>query len=312
MTILDNKHHLRGCWSVLILLTIASQVGAQQDDLALARSYAERNELPAAEAEARRVAAANPESADAHFLLGYILFRQQKARESLAEYTAGAKYRKPSAADLRVVGADYVLLADYEDADKWFTKATEFEPANVLGWYYLGRTKYNENRFEEAIAAFKRCLELEPQHVHAEDNLGLSYQGLGRYDDAYQAFKNAIDWQKNLSDKDKDSWPYIDMGSLLVETNRPEEAIPYLKQAIVLLPEAAKAHQQLGKAYLAMKRLPEAQSELETAVQLEPNSAAAHYVLGQLYQKEGQADKAKQELAKYQQLKQNKPADARQ
>src|SRR3569833_2652770 len=53
MTILDNKHHLRGCWSVLILLTIVSQVGAQQDDLALARSYAERNELPAAEAEAR-------------------------------------------------------------------------------------------------------------------------------------------------------------------------------------------------------------------------------------------------------------------
>src|SRR3569833_3326387 len=114
MTILDNKHHLRGCWSVLILLTIVSQVGAQQDDLALARSYAERNELPAAEAEARRVVAANPESADAHFLLGYILFRQQTARESLAEYTAGAKYRKPSAADLRVVGADYVLLADYE------------------------------------------------------------------------------------------------------------------------------------------------------------------------------------------------------
>jgi tetratricopeptide (TPR) repeat protein len=279
---------------------------AQQDDLALARSYADRNLLPAAETEARRVSAAHPDSPDAHFLLGYILFREQKARESLAEYTAGAKYRKPSAADLRVVGADYVLLNDYEDADKWFTKSTEFDPSNVLGWYYLGRTKYNENRFEEAIAAFKRCLDLAPRHVRAEDNLGLSYQGLGRYDEAYQAFKNAIDWQSNIADDSKDPWPYIDMGSFLIETNRPQEAVPYLKQAIALVPDSPKAHQQLGKAYLAAKQFPAAQAELEAAVRLEPDSAPAHYVLGQLYQKEGQPDKARQEFAKYQQLNASK------
>jgi len=307
MSILDTRRHLR---FALAALALAPGFAQQQPDLALARSYVERNMLPAAEAEVRRVLAAHPDSADAHFLLGYILFRETKARESLAEYTEGAKYRKPGAAELRVVGADYVLLNDFGDADKWFTKATEFDPSNVLGWYYLGRTKYNENRFEEAIAAFKKCLELAPRHVRASDNLGLSYQGLGRSDEAWQAFKNAIDWQADAAEKDP--WPYIDMGSFLLETNRPEEAIPYLKQAIALVPASPKAHQQLGKAYLALRQYPQAQAELEAAVKLEPENAPAHYMLGQLYQKEGQADKAKQEFARYQQLNANKKAEVRQ
>ena len=78
-----------------------------------------------------------------HYFLGYVLFRQTKARDRWPS-TPGAKYRRQDAADLRIVGSDYVLLGGYGDADKWFTKAAELEPNNVLGWYYLGRTKYNE------------------------------------------------------------------------------------------------------------------------------------------------------------------------
>jgi tetratricopeptide (TPR) repeat protein len=305
MTILDNTRYLR-----LAVLVLGSCVaGAEQDDLAAARSYVDRNMLPAAEAEARRVVATHPDSAPAHYLLGYILFRQSKARESLAEYTEGAKHHHPDAADLRVVGADYVLLNAYGDADKWFTKATELDPGNVLGWYYLGRTKYNENRFEEAITAFKHCLELAPRHVRAEDNLGLSYQGLGRSEEAFQAFRNAIDWQGETAQKDP--WPHIDMGSFLLESNRPEDAIPYLQQAIAFVPQSPKAHQQLGKAYLALKHYDKAQSELESAVKLDPESAPVHYVLGQLYQHQGQAEKAKEEFALYARLKASKRPEAR-
>jgi cytochrome c-type biogenesis protein CcmH/NrfG len=53
------------------------------------------------------------------------------------------KWPDPSAADL------------YPDADKWLTKMLEWAPNDSEGWYYLGRTKYNENRFAEAIRAFQ-------------------------------------------------------------------------------------------------------------------------------------------------------------
>lgn len=114
----------------------------------------------------RQTLQARPQSADAHFLLGYILFREiqavgdadtysdfhqpdpklrnEKASESLAQFTEGAKYHDPSAFDLKIVALDYVLLGAYTDADKWLTKSLQWDPKDSQAWYYLGRTKYNE------------------------------------------------------------------------------------------------------------------------------------------------------------------------
>ncbi|MBV9676469.1 MAG: tetratricopeptide repeat protein [Acidobacteriaceae bacterium] len=256
--------------------------------------------LAEAEGAARKYLAEHADSADGHYLLGYILFRRARASASLAEYTEGAKYRKPSAADLQVVGADYVVLGDFPDADKWFTKSVEWNPASVLGWYYLGRTKYNENRFEEAVVAFQRCLKLDDKHVKAEDNLGLSYQALGRLDDALQAYRNAIDWQSDA--KVKNPGPFIDIGGLFLETNQPEKAVEYLQKALEIAPDDPKAHQQLGKAYFNLNNLPKALVELEKAVQLAPNNAPVHYILAQVYRKQGLGEKAKGEFDRYTKL----------
>jgi tetratricopeptide (TPR) repeat protein len=303
--------------TVLAAITLACACFAQTipnpaeitDDLEGARAYADKGKLPEAESAVRQFLKTHRDSAKGHFLLGHILFRAQKARESLAEMTEGAKFQKPTAVDLRVVGTDYVLLRDYADADKWFTRASEWDPENVLGWYYLARTKYNENRFEEAVKAFEQCLKLDPRHVRASDNLGLSFQALGRSDEARQAFLNAIAWQSDAAAKDP--WPYIDLGSFLVEQNHPEEALRYLQEAVRLAPDSPKAHEQLGKAFLALEQLDKAQAELEAAVKLEPQSPRAHYVLGQLYAKHGESDKAKSEFGKYSQLNAQHPSDER-
>src|SRR4029077_10511716 len=111
------------------------------------------------------------------------------------EFTAGAKHRTPSAADLKIVALDYVLLGNFSGADKWLTKMLEWTPNDSEGWYYLGRIKYNENRFEEAVRAFQQSLKLDPKNVKTQDNLGLSYAGLGRAADALAAYHSAIDWQ---------------------------------------------------------------------------------------------------------------------
>ena len=137
--------------------------------------------------------------------------------------------------------------AIYPDADKWYTQAVEWNPGDSLGWYYLGRTKYNENRFEEAIAAFERCLKIDPKNVKAEDNLGLSYAGLNRTEEAIAAYKNAIAWQAGAAVKD--SGPFLDLGTLLVDNNRVDEAIPHLLDAARISPDDFRIRRELGKAY---------------------------------------------------------------
>ena len=307
--------------------------------LAEARSLADKGMASEAEGRVRQYLAEHPDSANAHFLLGYILFREiqeqaainenasatdsaptavsgsasrhtsaaaslgdkgstseanyrnTKTKASLAEFTEGAKYHTPSAFDLKIVAFDYVLLDDYTDADKWLTKVLEWTPDDAEGWYYLGRTKYNENRFDEAVHAFQQSLKLDPHNVKAEDNLGLAFAGLGRVEDAAGAYENAIAWQKNAATKNPG--PYIDMGSLLLDQNRSTDALPYLKQAIEISPVEFKPHELLGKAYSRLDQLPEAQSELEQAIALAPQNPNLPCMLGPLYRKQGLIDKAK-------------------
>lgn len=204
-------------------------------ELQQARSLADAGDATQAEALVRQFLQGHGNSAEGHFLLGYILFREIQtearakgtmrsgvdtslaqfrdahAKESLAEFTEGAKYHEPSAFDLKIVAEDYVLLEDFADADKWMTRATEWNPKDSDAWYNLGRTKYTENRFEEAIHSFEQCLKLDPKNVKAEDNLGLSYYGLGRADDALAAYKTAIEWESGAAQKDPE--PLIDLGT---------------------------------------------------------------------------------------------------
>ncbi len=289
-----------GLFAVPLLALSVPQLGqlaVPATTLVQAQQLMQAGKLDEAEKTVRLYISNNAEPADGHYLLGKILFLEKKPTASLNEFTEAAKYRRPTAADLTVVASDYVLLGDYTDADKWFTKVTEWAPDDMQGWYYLGRTKYNENRFEEAVSAFQRCLHLDPKNVKTEDNLGLSYAGLGHNEEAAAAYKNAIEWQKAAGMKDYG--PYLDLGTLLVDTNKPQEAIPYLLQAAELAPSDLKVHNQLGKAYLHANQLDKAQGELEQAVALAPDNAPEHFMLGQIYRKQGREDKARQELARF-------------
>jgi tetratricopeptide (TPR) repeat protein len=267
------------------------------DPLSEARSLVQAGQLAAAEQMIRDYLTPRKNSAEAHYLLGFILFKKQDARGSLAEYTEGAKYRQPTAAELQIVASDYVLLHDFADADRWFTKVVEWDPGNWPALYYLGRTKYNENRFDEAEKIFRQCLASQPKSVKAEDNLGLSLEGLGRTDEAISAYKNAISFEADAGQPD--SGPYLDLGTLLVSGNRDKEAVPYLRQALTIAPQDVRAHRELGKAFLHLDQLEQAESELEKAVQLSPESAPSHFVLAQVYRKRGLADKARAEMDRY-------------
>ena len=293
--------------------------------LAPARLLLQQGKLSEAEAATRNFLLAHADSAEAHFLLGFILFREigekwreagkaqeatlpysdgsaigslaefrdAKARESLAEFTAGARYHAASAFDLKIVALDYLLLKHNMDADRWLTQSVQLNSRDAQAWYYLGRTKYSTGQFREAIEAFEQCLKLEPRNVEAENNVGLSYEALQRPDEAIQAFENAIAWQTESSAKDPE--PFIELAHLYLNENQPEKAVPYLSQSIAISPNVSKAHEELGKAYSLLHRLSEAQAELEKAIELTPQAPNVHCLLAPVYSKQGLEEKAKAE-----------------
>lgn len=284
----------------IAMLVTGTVLGAQTDTtLVTARKLVSAGRATESEALLHRFLADNPTSADAYFLLGYVYFREAKPRESLAAFTSGAHLRHPAADDLKVVASDYVLLADFPDAQKWFTEVTRQTPNDADTWYLLGRTQYNEDQFADAISSFGRALKLRPRNVEAENNLGLALQGLNQTDQAIAAFEQAITWQGT---QPTDPQPYLNLGTLLANQNQPEKAVPLLKQASKLAPKNAKIHEELAVALEAADHLPEAQRQLEEAVNLAPQASGPHFKLGRLYQREGLQDLARQQFAICQKL----------
>ena len=290
------------------------------DPLTQARALLDHNAPDEAEKLLRPYLRSHPEAAQAHFLLGYILFREiqteaaaisgspalpahqasialreKNARESLAEYTLGSRLQTPGAFDLKIVALDYVLLDDYPDADKWLSQALTWQPNDAQGWYYKGRIQFKEAHYSAAIDAFRHVLSLGPENVPAEDNLGLAYAGLGQTDAALEAFRTAIRWAK-AQHSTRDA-PWVDMGDTLTQGDRAAEAVAYLVEAATMDPEDLRAHEKLAEAYRSLQRWPEEQQELEKAVQLAPDSASLHFMLGQAYRKNGKPDKARIEFA---------------
>lgn len=275
------------------LLALSGHCLQSTDPVAGARSLLNAGELAKSEAELRNYLKGEPASADAHFLLGYVLFREERAKDSLAEFTAGAKDRRPGADELKVVASDYVMLGDFGDADKWFTQVVTEKPDDADAWYLLGRTKFNESDFAAAKSSLERALALRPKYVEAENNIGLSWQELNDAEKAKAAFQTAIEWQGTSP---ADAQPFLNLATLLLDGNEADKAVAYLTRAESIAGNNPKVHEELGRAYLAQHSLSQAATEFEKAIALSPDTSALHFKLGQIYRKEGMIDRAQREF----------------
>ena len=237
---------------------------------------------------------AHPESDDALYILGYIRFRQGKAKESLDTFTAAAKLKNPTANDLKIAALDYVLLQDYGDAAHYLELSVQMDPSDAEAWYHLGRTRYQQNKFDQAIEAFQRSLQLDPRSVKAENNLGLTLEAKNQTEDAIAAYRKAISFDASATSHSEQ--PYLNLGSLLVKLNHTEDAIPLLAKACETAPGAAKTHYELGKAYFGLKRFDDARKETEAAVKLDPKDSSQHYLLGRIYQRMGKTTLANEQF----------------
>jgi tetratricopeptide (TPR) repeat protein len=250
----------------------------------------------------------NHQSEDAVYLLAYVRFRQNQPKESLRLFTDAAKLKHPTADDLKIVGLNYVLLSDYNDAARYLEESLAMDPGNIEARYHLGRVRYQQNRFDLAIVAFQEVIRRDPRNIKAQDNLGLSLEAKNEVDAAIAAYRESIKLDENSPVHNEQ--PYLNLGALLAKSGRPEEAVSWLVRAAAIVPDSGKIHYQLSKAYFDLNRFEDARREAEKAVSLDPGQSSNHYLLGRIYQRSGSRALAAEQFRLTEELIHSKDLDS--
>ncbi|MGI9071694.1 MAG: tetratricopeptide repeat protein [Bryobacteraceae bacterium] len=292
-TALDRKSYTEAAKA---LLQAEAQAPGTTNALALrAKALIHLDQYEEAEHCLRDYLKLHPRSPDAIFLLGYVLFRRNQPRESLAVYTGAAALQRPAAEDFKIVGLDYVLLSDYPDAVRWLERSVAEGPNDAEAFYYLGRAYYVQNFFDKAIAAFEQALRLDPQHAKAQNNLGLALAGRNQPDAAEAAYRKAI--QIGHERGKPSEQPYINLAELLSHSNHESEALRLLETAEQIAGKSDRSEEVRGRILLAQNRLGEAETAFRNAIARRPSNGALHYLLGRVLKREGKSDDAEKEFA---------------
>jgi len=124
----------------------------------------------------------------------------------------------------------------------------------------------------EAIALYRRSIAVYPT-AEAHTYLGWAYNMMDRNDEAIAECEKAIAIDPDLGN------PYNDIGAYLIEMGRPEEALPWLNQALVATRYATPqfAHLNIGRAYEQMGEVYRALKAYGQAIDLSPLYLPAHW-----------------------------------
>ena len=156
---------------------------------------------------------------------------------------------------------------------------------------------------EEQIEVTKKTIELNPDDATAHYNLGVLLKEQGRYDEAEKEYKDAIRADPDLA------VAHSNLGRLLNDLKRYDEVEEEYKDAIRADPDLAVAHSNLGNLLKDQGRYDEAEKEYKDAIRADPDLAEAHVNLGILFLATERPEEAKKEFTTAKELFKNRGRD---
>jgi predicted O-linked N-acetylglucosamine transferase (SPINDLY family) len=227
-----------------------------------------RNAGQFAEAEPiyRRILVQQPQSADAHQLLGVVVYALGRRNEAI-ELFGKAAALDPSRSDYQFnLGVLLGEVARWDEAIAAYQRAVALRPDFAEAQFSLAEALLAAGRLDEAVAAFQAERSIRPDHAQTHYHLGGIFAKQKKWPEAIAAFERAT--ELNSSDA---QWFY-ELGNAHAANKRMEDAATAYRRGLEIRGDVALLHNNLGMALKELGRLDEALACFDRALKIEPGN----------------------------------------
>lgn len=209
-----------------------------------------------AEREVRRALRINAGAAEAHTLLGVILASRGNASAEALEALAQAVALNPNSFDAHFYnGRVLYATKDYSGAVKELRSAVGLNLRHAEARFFLGTALEALGESGAAMAEYQELVKIDAESAIGQLGLGALLLKQGKTEEAINALKRST----SLDAKSFEAhWA---LGRAFALTERFSEAVEVLNTAVSLAPYRADAHYQLGLALRRLGRAEEAARE---------------------------------------------------
>jgi tetratricopeptide (TPR) repeat protein len=212
----------------------------------------------------------DPDRAEAYNFLALALSGKNDFEGAIAMSRRSIELDPKEASAHCNLGSILIALGKLDEANASIKTALALAPEFALAWNNLGAIREREGKQDEAIGHFRKAASLDPGNTtDARRNLAKTLIKAGEHEEAISVY-HQLD----------DASAYMVLAGWFERQERIDEAIEVLQRAIVLKPDLAAAHHDLGVGFYKVGRIPDAVQSLRSAVRLAPGYASAHNILG--------------------------------
>lgn len=180
------------------------------------------------------------QSARVHSGLGHVCWSEGRFTEALGAFQTAARLEPYNASHWSNIGLSLRDLKQPRQAIHAFQVAVMLAPDYAAAYNEWGNVLQDAQLYEEALALYERSLSLDDSRPVVHHNKGVCHNRLGAPFLAETSFRAALrinpDYHHSLEE----------VGLLMIERNRPQEAIRFLTQAGTQRAQQALAQIQGG------------------------------------------------------------------
>lgn len=172
--------------------------GKDGDWLAIAGAYARIDEPALAAGALAKVGPSNSWGPGPWMTKGRIEMTRKRYRDAASAYGKAADLSRGACEPLFFRGLVRLLLGDPEGSERDFDRCIEMGDGSHQVYGGLGYARFDQSRFDDALAAFVKALEMDGQTADNHLGLALTYLRKGLIVEARESYRRAVELEPSM------------------------------------------------------------------------------------------------------------------